>query len=216
MNVPYRLHFEPNAKDAVLIAPGSSGGMNQSLVKAVFERAATYRQTAFVFDYPFFERGDTGPSSGLVEEVTTMADATSMLHELGLRRLHIIGKSLGAIVASNLLKHSNQVLNLPADEEPEGDWSSFAGGSTRLTILGCALGELTIDDLSGTEVDIVQGEADRFGSDRVVQEAVAAAGRSDIRVVGIPNANHSFRDKDSYSTCYEQAAVHAIRWDAGQ
>ncbi|MCA9348784.1 hypothetical protein KC878_01425 [Candidatus Saccharibacteria bacterium] len=214
MEVPYNLHFEPSCEEVVLIAPGSSGGMKQSLIRAVFERAVEQRLTVLAFDYPYYYRGDEQPSSQLREEVEAMAEATDLLSEAGAKSLHIIGKSLGGVVASILLRHTRQ-MEREADKlgeitEPDGPWSSLSD-RVRLTVMGFVMPDITIEDLAAYRVDIIQGQFDRFANVMDIRDMLDNADRPDIGVTEVVGADHSFRDS-SGDDIYVQAAVNLIEW----
>ncbi len=199
LEVPYKLHYFPGQEQAVVIVPGSSGGMNQSLCRAVFDESVRRGFTTVSFEYPYFVRGEQASEGlgDLKEESETLLDALCLLSELRIRRKHVIGKSLGGIVACKVFA-----------EDPPADW-----GIDHLTVLGLIAEDYDMANLAGLRVDVIQGEADRYGDSEHVRAFLAESGRSDIRVTGVKDATHSFRDSATdKEPLHEQEAVDAIDW----
>lgn len=122
------------------------------------------------------ERGETTASAGLQEEVRAITKAIDDLSDKYSGQIHIIAKSLGGIAASFYLEQTN---------DPR---------VKKLTILGAVLEDLKLQGLNGYEVDVIQGQNDRFGSAQEVKQAFDRAGVPLHSLVEIENADHSYRD----------------------
>jgi alpha/beta superfamily hydrolase len=94
------------------------------------------------------------------------------------KHIRLIGKSLGAIIASYYLE------SLQKEEQ-----SKYS-----IVIFGYVTGSIDLNSFEG-KIDIIQGEKDKFGNIDVVKNDLKDAVSEDISYFEIKNADHSYRNE---------------------
>lgn len=179
MNIP-SLKFVNNKSDTLdVLFHGSSGGMNYSLMQKIFDECVKQGHSVANFNFPYFERGEeqsSGPE--LTEELETLKSILDECNATEYKHIRLIGKSLGAIIASYYLK-------LLSKEEQ----SKYS-----VVVFGYVTGSTDLKNFEG-KIDIIQGENDKFGSIEVVKNDPKNAVSKDINYFEIKNADHSYRNE---------------------
>jgi predicted alpha/beta-hydrolase family hydrolase len=169
---------------------GSSGGMNYSLMQKIADVGIKQGHSVANFNFPYFERGEeqsSGPE--LKEELETLQSVLNECKAKEYKHIRLIGKSLGAIIASHYLK------SLSKDEQ-----SKYS-----IVVFGYVTGSIDLKSFEG-KIDIIQGEKDKFGNTEVVKNDLKTAVSKDINYFEIKNADHSYRD-ESKEPVFEGEAI---------
>ncbi|WKZ25811.1 MAG: hypothetical protein QY322_00680 [bacterium] len=191
MDIP-SLKFVSNKSDTLdVLLHGSSGGMNYSLMQMIFDECVKQGHSVVNFNFPYYERGEeqsSGPE--LKEELETLRSILDECRAKEYKHVRLIGKSLGAIIASYYLK------SLPKEEQSK--YSAI--------VFGYVTGSIDLKTFEG-KIDIIQGEKDKFGNIEVVKNDLKTAVSKDINYFEIKNADHSYRVPETKEPIYEDEAV---------
>lgn len=175
-----KLKFVKNKSDDLdVLLHGSSEGMNYSLMQKVFDESVKQGHSVVNFNFPYFERGDeqsSGPE--LKEELETLKSVLDECKAVEYKHIRLIGKSLGAIIASCYLK--------TLSKEEQLKYSTI--------VFGYVTGSIDLKSFEG-KIDIIQGEKDKFGNIEVVKNNLKDAVSKDINYFEIKNADHSYRNE---------------------
>ncbi len=174
------LKFVENKSDTLdVLLHGSKGGMNYSLMQKIEDVCIKQGHSVANFNFPYFERGEeqsSGPE--LKEELETLKSVLNECNSKEYKHTRLIGKSLGAIIASYYLK------SLQKEEQ-----SKYS-----VVVFGYVTGSIDLKSFDG-KIDIIQGEKDKFGSMEVVKNDLKTAVSKDINYFEIKNADHSYRNE---------------------
>lgn len=166
---------------AYLLLHGVRGGIDELYIETLMEKITNRGDTALAFNFPYMSRGETTLSSDTFEEeITALQTAYDFLKAVGKKRVHIIAKSAGGIIASHWL-----------NQNPDTD-------AVNVSIMGYIGGKggIITDALRGRLDTVVQGEHDRYSTADEVRAELLAHHVEGV-VVEIPNADHSYRDTAS-------------------
>lgn len=185
------LVFKVQKSDTLdVLLHGSSGGMNYSLMQKIADVCVKQGHSVANFNFPYFERGEEQSSgSELKEELETLQSVLDECKVEEYRHVRLIGKSLGAIIASYYLK------SLPKEEQ-----SKYS-----IVVFGYVTGSTDLKSFEG-KIDIIQGEKDKFGDIEVVKNDLKDAVSKDINYFAIKNADHSYRNELKEPT-FENEAI---------
>lgn len=179
MNIP-SLKFVKNKSDTLdILLHGSSGGMNYSLMQKIADVCVKQGHSVANFNFPYFERGEeqsSGPE--LKEELETLQSVLNECEAKEYKHIRLIGKSLGAIIASYYLR------SLSIE-----DRSKYS-----IVVFGYVTGSIDLKSFEG-KIDIIQGEKDKFGNIEVVKNYLKDAVSKNINYFEIKNADHSYRNE---------------------
>lgn len=193
MNIP-SLKFIKNRSDTLdVLLHGSSGGMNYSLMQKVADVCVKQGHSVVNFNFPYFERGEeqsSGPE--LKEELKTLQAVLVECKAKEYKHIRLIGKSLGAIIASYYLK-------LLSKEEQ----SKYS-----VVIFGYVTGSVDLKNFEGN-IDIIQGEKDKFGNIEVVKNDFKTTVSKNVNYFEIKYADHSYRN-DLREPVFEDKAVEVL------
>lgn len=167
-----------NSDTLDILLHGSSGGMNYSLMQKIADVCTKQGHSVANFNFSYFERGDeqsSGPE--LREEIETLQSVLNQCKAKEYKHIRLIGKSLGAIIASYYLKLL-----------PKGEQSKYA-----VVVFGYVTGNIDLKGFEG-KIDIIQGEKDKFGNMEVVKNDLKDAISKNINYFEIKNADHSYRN----------------------
>ncbi len=192
------VHFHNSkAKTLDVILHGGSGGIDSPFIRKVFQVSKDKRNSAIMFNFPYFEREEdysSGPQ--LKEELTTLKRMLRIAKFKEFSHIRLIGKSLGGIVASYYLN------SLRVKERERKLYE--------VIILGYVTGEVKLKSFRG-KITIIQGEKDKFGNTEVVKKDLQNAVSKNITYFQIPNADHSFRDPETKEPIYEDKVINLLR-----
>lgn len=162
-----------------ILLHGSKGGMNYSLMQKIFDECVKQEHSVANFNFPYFEKGEeqsSGPE--LNEELETLQSVLEKCKAKEYKHIRLIGKSLGATIASYYLKE------LSKDEQ-----SKYS-----IVIFGYVTGDIKLGGFNG-KIDIIQGEIDKFGNIEIVKKDLKDAVSNNIRYFEVKNADHSYRNE---------------------
>jgi predicted alpha/beta-hydrolase family hydrolase len=148
-------------------------------MQKIFNECVRQGHSVANFNFPYFERGEeqsSGPD--LKEELEALQSILDECKAKEYKHIRLIGKSLGAIIASYYLK------SLSKEEQ-----SKYS-----VIVFGYVTGIIDLKTFEG-KIDIIQGEKDRFGNIEVVKNYLKDAVSKDINYFEIKNADHSYRDE---------------------
>lgn len=131
------------------------------------------------FNFLYFERGEeqsSGPE--LKEELETLQSVLNECKAEEYKHIRLIGKSLGAIIASYYLKA------LPKEEQLKYS----------VVVFGYVTGSTDLKSFE-EKINIIQGEKDKFENIDVVKNDFKDAVSEDISYFEIKNADHSYRNE---------------------
>ncbi len=179
-NLSKSIKYINNGFDTLdVLLHGSSGGMNYSLMQKIFDECAKQGHSVVNFNFPYFERGEeqsSGPE--LKEELETLQSVLDGCEAKEYKHIRLIGKSLGAIIASYYLK------SLSKEEQPKYS----------VIVFGYVTGNIDLKTFEG-KIDIIQGEKDKFGDIEKVKSDLKDAISKNINYFEIKNADHSYRNE---------------------
>lgn len=185
------LKFHKNNKSEVIdiLLHGSNGGMNYSLMQKIFDECVKQGHSVVNFNFPYFERGEEH-SSGLElkEELETLQSVLDQCNAKKYKQIRLIGKSLGAIIASYYFKL------LPKEQQ-----SKYT-----IVVFGYITGSMDLKNFSG-KIDIIQGEKDKFGNIEIVKNDLKDGISKDINYFEIKNADHSYRNEQKEPVFEDEA-----------
>lgn len=194
MNIP-SLKFINNKSDTLdVLLHGSSGGMNYSLMQKIAEVCVKQGHSVANFNFPYFERGEeqsSGPE--LKEELETLQSVLDECKAKEHKYIRLIGKSLGAIIASYYLK--------ALTKEEQSKYS--------VIVFGYVTGNIDLKTFDG-KIDIIQGEKDKFGNIEAIKNDLKDAVSKNINYFEIKNADHSYRN-ESKETIFEGEAIELFK-----
>ncbi len=179
MNIPSLKFIKNKSNTLDVLLHGSSGGMNYSLMQKIFDECAKQGHSVANFNFPYFERGEeqsSGPE--LNEELETLKSVLNKCKAEEYKHIRLIGKSLGAIIASYYLK------SLSKEEQTKYS----------VIVFGYVTGSIDLKSFGG-KIDIIQGEKDKFGNIDVVRNDLKDVVSKDISYFEIKNADHSYRNE---------------------
>lgn len=183
---------ESNTLDVLL--HGSSGGMNYSLMQKIFDQCVKQGHSVVNFNFPYFERGEEHSSGpGLNEELETLKSVLDECKAEKYKHRRLIGKSLGAIIASYYLKELSK--------EEQSKYSSV--------VFGYVVGSVDLKNFEG-KIDIIQGGEDKFGSIEAVKKDLKDAVSKNINFFEIKGGDHSYRDGQK-EPIFEDKAIEVFK-----
>ena len=168
-----------NSDTLDILLHGSKGGMNHSLMQKIFDECIKQGHSVANFNFPYFERGEeqsSGPE--LKEELEILQSVLDECKANEYKHIRLIGKSLGAIIASYYLK------SLPKEKQ-----SKYS-----LVVFGYVTGSINLKSFEG-KIDIIQGQNDKFGNIETVKNDLRDAVSNNINYFEIKNADHSYRNE---------------------
>ena len=180
MKIPSLEFIQNNNSDTLdVLLHGSKGGMNHSLMQKIFDECTKQGHSVANFNFPYFERGEeqsSGPE--LKEELETLQAVLNMCKAKEHKHIRLIGKSLGAIIASYYVK--------TLSKEEQSKYS--------VIVFGYVTGSVDLKTFEG-KIDIIQGEKDKFGDIKKVKNDLIDAISKNINYFEIKNADHSYRNE---------------------
>ncbi len=182
---------------AIVLAPGAGAGMDSAFMAEVARALAANGFRVVRFDFPYMRQARQGGSRGR-PDATAVLEQTwlEVIGELGEpSRLVIGGKSMGGRIASMVADRAG-VKGLVCLGYP------FHPTGRPQTLRVAHLEKLKTPAL------ILQGERDAFGS----REEIAGYSLSpSIRLVYLPDGDHSFKPRKASGRSYEQNLAQAVR-----
>jgi pimeloyl-ACP methyl ester carboxylesterase len=181
--------WRPDPYEAILVLHGWTGSVSPDLV----ELAPTLRRTAGVLGLDFRGHGgsDDGPTTFGHLEVEDVAGALSWLGERGIRRVAIVGSSMGGVVAIASIVVLGDGSLVAADADPSAPAATIDAPRPRIV---AAVGESVAPDLRIPIANRIQaplgGPIRRALAGRMFAEASRRIGSDlratePIRVIGL-------------------------------
>jgi len=194
MNIP-SLKFVKKESDTLdILLHGSSGGMNYSLMQKIADVCIKQGHSVANFNFPYFEREEeqsSGPE--LKEELETLQTVLDECKAKEYKHIRLIGKSLGAIIASYYVK--------TLSKEEQTKYS--------VVVFGYVTGSIDLKSFDG-KIDIIQGGKDKFGNIEVVKNDLKDTISKNISYFEIKNADHSYRN-DLKEPIFEDEAMEVFK-----
>jgi predicted alpha/beta-hydrolase family hydrolase len=194
MKIQELMYFQNESDTLDVLLHGSSGGMNYSLMQKLFNVCKGQGHSVVNFNFPYFERGEeqsSGPE--LKEEIETLQLVLDQCNANKYKHIRLIGKSLGAIIASYYLK------SLPKLEQTRYS----------VVVFGYVTGSIDLKDFEG-EINIIQGQNDKFGNIEVVKDDLKDPASKNINYFEIKGADHSYRN-ESKEPVFENDAIEIFK-----
>lgn len=195
MNVPgYKFYFNPKAENLDVILQGSSGGMDSQFITKIWNASIKAGNSSVAFNFPYFERGETN-SSGveLPEEIEALKSVLTVCKSGNYKKVRLIGKSLGGIVASFFLKNLSQA-----------EQSKFS-----IVIFGYVPGSTDLKTFPG-KIDIVQGSKDKFGTIEQVKKDMEGTISKNIAYYLVEGGDHGYKNPGTSEPEFENKAIESI------
>lgn len=180
----------PNSDTLDVLLHGGAGGMDQTLMKKLFDACVGLNHSVVSFNFAFFERGDehsSGPE--LKEEIETLKYVLNHCEPHKYKLIRLIGKSLGGIIIGKFLSQ------LEKDEQ-----SKYS-----VIIFGYVTGDIDLRQFDG-KVSIIQGQKDKYGNIEVVKKDMNESASKDVRYFEIKDGDHSYRN-EAKEPVYEDDAI---------
>lgn len=191
MKLPKFIFYNNNSKQLDVILHGGSAGIESPFIQKTFKLLQQEGNSVVAFNFPYLDRREdhsSGPE--LKEEVKALESVLTYCQSRKFKKIRLIGKSLGGIVASYYLRKLSQ--------KKQERYS--------VAILGYVLGDIDLKTFTG-DILIIQGEKDRFCDIQAVKKDLAKAVSKNITFHEVKGADHSFRGSSTKKSVYEEAAV---------
>lgn len=189
--------FSYNSKSTTLdvILHGGSSGIDSGFIQKLLNTSRELGNSVVAFNFPYIERGEENSSGEeLKEELDTLQKILDFCDYKRYRKIRLLGKSLGGIVASFFLD------KLPAKESKR-----FS-----VIVLGYITGSLRLKNFRG-KISIIQGQKDKFGGIDVVKSDMKDAMSGELHFFEIEGADHSYRVPGTKNPIYEEKAIELLR-----
>jgi predicted alpha/beta-hydrolase family hydrolase len=163
-------------------------------MQKIFNECVRQGHSVVNFNFPYFESGEeksSGPE--LKEELETLRSVLVECKAKEYKHIRLIGKSLGAIIASFYLK------SLSKEEQLKYS----------VVVFGYVTGSIDLKRFEG-KIDVIQGEKDKFGNIAVVKNDLSDAVSKDISYFEIKTADHSYRN-ELKEPVFENEAIAVFR-----
>lgn len=192
------LRFESSlfgGPECYVLLPGSSGGLKHPLMKMLFKGLKARHKSTVMLEYPYQTRNTSPPANDLSEELSALKVLLADIEKKDFDRYTYIGKSLGGLVATWLMRED-----------------AYRESCSAIHIMGCVLDngdEEGIDVLAAKDKIgvVVQGELDDYGDSQIIKAHLQANG-SMAQVIGIPDGDHGYRHLGKRDApTHEQEAV---------
>ncbi len=175
-----KLEFYYNNKSDVLdvVLHGSRSGMGSNFIQRIYEAGKQTGRSVLIFDFPYIDRSEEKlMDQPREEEKESLKSVLEKFGGNGYKKIRLIGKSLGAVVAAEYL------VSLPEEEQKKFE----------LIVLGYDLGWIDLDNFVG-EVTVIQGSEDPFGDIDDIRRDLKGNKAKKVTLRGIGGADHSFMD----------------------
>ncbi len=190
----FQFNYNRDNLNLDIILPGSSAGIESSLIKKILNLSFIKGNSSLSLNYPFYERGEnTTSSEEFSEEIENLDSILKFCKYEKYNNIRFIGKSLGAIIASYYLS--------TLDRKEMHRYS--------IVVLGYDIGYINLKNFIG-DIHIIQGEYDRFGNIEKVREDLKNAKSKFIRYNQIKGADHSFKNPNTGEFEFEDEAINKI------
>ena len=187
----YKYYRKNGAKKVFIVLHGGGPvGVETEFISAIFDAIAATRNSVLSFNFPYCERGEehsSGPE--LKEEVAALKQVIDFVRSEGYSEVSVVAKSLGGIVSSYYFE-------------------AYPDDQIELSILGYIPSEVKQKAISNNLKLVIQGANDNFASPIEVRKYVD----SSTEVVGIENADHSYRDSKKEPVYQETAIKELMKW----
>lgn len=195
-NIPSFNYFH-NSKTNTLdvILHGGSSGIESPFIQKLFCSSKELGNSVIAFNFPYLERGEENSSGEeLKEELDTLQKILDLCEYKKYKKIRLLGKSLGGIVASFYL-----------DKLTNEESKSFS-----VVILGFVTGGLKLNNFEG-KISIIQGQKDKFGGIDVVKNDLKDAKSTDVYFFEVEGADHSYRVPETKAPIYEDKVVELLK-----
>lgn len=186
-DLSYKYYRKRNAKTVYLVLHGGgSEGIETPFISNIINALTGTGSSVFGFNFPYCERGEENSSGEkLAEETAALDKVVQFLHGEGYEKIVIVAKSLGGITTSYWL-----------EQHPDED--------VEVVVLGYVIGSVKTEAVQGKLRLVVQGENDRFGNAKAVNEEL---NKHNVMadVVEMPKADHSYRNEQKEPIYQDQA-----------
>lgn len=172
------LYYNNKSDVLNIVLHGSRSGMESDFIQKVFEAGKQTGKSILMFNFPYIERKEEKlMTDQRGEEKVALKAVIDKFGGDGYRKIRLIGKSLGAVVAAEYLT------SLSEEEQ-----SRF-----ELVVLGYDLGWIDLDNFVG-QVTVIQGSKDPYGDIDEVKKDLKGSKAKKIILREIGGADHSFND----------------------
>lgn len=178
-----------------VIVHGGSAGYESEFIQKIYQKSISAKISTLAFNFKYISRGEENPrNENLNEELADFNEVIKNLKDIGYSNFHIIAKSLGGIVSARFLN--------ALDRSEHSDY--------KITILGYVTGSVKLKNFSG-QIDIIQGEKDRFGDIEAVKFDMREAISNQVYYYAVTDSDHSYRN-ELKQPIYEDKAIGLIRF----
>jgi predicted alpha/beta-hydrolase family hydrolase len=181
LNIPsLNFYHTSNTEKLIIVTHGASEGIDSSFIEKIIQKVKIEQTSVLAVQMPYKDRGEN-QSSGkeLKEELEAVQKALEFVRYQDFKKLHFIGKSLGGIIFSRYLQQQ------PTELQSKSD----------LTILGYIYGD-TVTPEAVTQINIIQGEKDKYGTPEQLQEEIDKSAVKNITLNLVEGADHSYRNSN--------------------
>jgi predicted alpha/beta-hydrolase family hydrolase len=195
MTLPnFKYFFSNKAEVLDVVLHGGSQGMDSGFINKITEASKKEGNSVVAFNFPYIERGQENSSGPeLLEEIEALQNILDHCQSDKYKRIRLIGKSLGGVVAAAFLK------KVTFDQMKKYS----------VIIFGYDIGYIDIKDFSG-KIIIVQGSKDKFGDIDAVKQDISGSISKDITYFSIEGADHSYRIPETKEPIYEDEAIKVV------
>jgi predicted alpha/beta-hydrolase family hydrolase len=191
----YRYNKINHSTKLVVINHGVSEGVDSEFIQKIVNKATNENLSTLTIQMPYFDRGETKASQGLLEEIKCVKDILQSIDLEDYKYIHFVGKSLGGLVLNHFLNE-----NIESFDQ-----------SIEITYLGFLVEHCTINAKLDIKTNIIQGERDKYGTKTQLDNVLSTLNSSQIKVTYIPNADHSYKN-ESKESVYQDIAIESINF----
>jgi predicted alpha/beta-hydrolase family hydrolase len=186
----FKFENKSNSDTLDILLHGATNGIDSHFMTTLYKTALKNVNSVLTFNFSYIDQNrEFDKSEEMLKEcVEDLENIMKLVKNLNYKEIRFIGKSLGAIVASEYLKNSI-----------DKDLYEFS-----LVCFGYTLGHINIPN-GLKNILVVHGEHDRFGNlDQVKQDT---KNLDNVEVIEIKNADHSFKEQSTDEPLYVHEAI---------
>lgn len=195
-NIPsFNYYHNSKANTIDVILHGGSSGIESPFIQKLFNTSKELGNTVVAFNFPYIERGEENSSGEeLKEEMDTLQKILDLCDYKKYKRIRLLGKSLGGIVASFYL-----------DKLTNEESKRFS-----VVVFGYVVGGLKLKSFKG-KISIIQGQKDKFGGIDVVKNDLKDVKSESVHFFEVEGADHSYRIPETKEPIYEDKAAELLK-----
>jgi predicted alpha/beta-hydrolase family hydrolase len=182
-------HFHNSQSNQLdIISHGGGLDITSDFIQKIIAKCINQKHSVFAFNSFYIEEKTKIDLQKEVQLIYYYWDYLTERENSKDLKIRLIGKSAGAILFSHFLQN----LNINFKNQVE------------FVIYGCVPEEIQLQGLTN-RITIIQGQKDRFGSGEMLKTKLQTINLPNLKIIEIPNADHSYRDQNGLNKYHELA-----------